>query len=136
MATKFSFIMPGQPPTWNHMYRWTTRTVNGKQIRIQAKTDEANLYQSQLTMVARSAKPSSFHPVGQVIVAYDMALGRDLDADNVMKAINDALAVALGVNDKQFLPVVIGKTTGSKAPWIEIHVYDAQIWYVSVRMKG
>lgn len=115
------------------MYRWTTKKVNGHDIRIQVKTDEANLYQSQLTMVARAAKPSRFQPQGQIIVAYDLSLGRDLDADNVMKAINDALAVALDVNDKRFLPVTFRKTTGVKQPWIEVHVYDADVHNVVIR---
>ena len=133
MTTFFSFIMPGQPPTWNHMYRWTTKRVNGHEIRIQVKTDDAALYQAQLTMVARSARPSSFQPQGQIIVAYDLILGRDLDADNVMKAINDALAVALGVNDKRFLPATVRKTAGSKNPAVEVHVYDADAHTVVIR---
>ena len=132
MTTSFRFIMPGQPPTWNHMYRWTTRKVNGRTVRIQVKTDEANLYQSQLTMIAKASRPSSFQPKGQIIVGYDMLLGRDLDADNVMKAVNDALAVALGVNDKQFLPVCLSKTSGRKSPELHIWVYDTDAWTVAV----
>lgn len=124
MTTSFSFVMPGQPPTWNHMYRWTTKNVSGKQIRIQVKTDEANLYQSQLTMIARSAKPSDFKPTGQVIVAYEMILDHDLDADNVMKAVNDALAIAIEVNDKLFLPIVLLKASGSERPFLGITVFD------------
>lgn len=114
------------------MYRWTTKMVDGKQIRVQVKTDEANLYQSQLTMVARAAKPSDFQPKGQIIVAYDMLLARDLDADNVMKAVHDALAVALGVNDKLFLPVVLMKTHGSKEPLLAIQVFDAHVYRTAV----
>jgi Holliday junction resolvase RusA-like endonuclease len=124
--------MPGQPPSWNHMYRWTTKRSGGREIRIQVKTDEANLYQSQLTMVARAAKPSGFAPTGKIIVAYDMHLDHDLDADNVMKAVNDALALALNVNDKRFLPITTNKTTGSANPWLEVHVYDALAWRVSI----
>lgn len=132
MTTSFRFLMPGQPPTWNHMYRWTTKNVNGKTVRIQVKTDEANLYQSQLTMIARASRPASFQPQNQIIVAYDMYLGRDLDADNAMKAVNDALAVALGVNDKRFLPVCNHKTHGHKNPEIIIHVYDRDYWITSI----
>jgi len=132
MTTNFEFVMPGQPPTWNHMYRWTTKTVNGKQIRIQVKTDEASLYQSQLTMVARAAKPSDFKPVGQVIVAYEMLLDRNLDADNVLKAVNDALAVALDVNDKLFIPIVLMKTSGAAHPMLAIHVFDAHYFRTAV----
>jgi hypothetical protein len=128
----FSVTMPGQPPSWNHMYRWTTRNVNGRQVRIQVLTDEANLYKSQLTMVARASKPGSFQPVGGIIVAYTMRLGRDLDADNVMKAVNDSLAVALGVNDKLFLPVTLDKTSGNKNPHVIIDVFDADAWRPSV----
>ena len=131
-STSFSFTMPGQPPTWNHMYRWTTRNVNGKSVRIQVKTDEANLYQSQLTMVARAAKPSDFNPPNGIIVAYDMFLGRDLDADNVMKAVNDALAIALGVNDKRFLPVTLSKTHGNREPMLLVRVYDSYAWTTEV----
>jgi len=107
------------------MYRWTTKHASGKEIRIQVKTDEANLYQSQLTMLARNAKPSDFKPMGQIIVAYEMILDRNLDADNVMKVVHDALAIALEVNDKLFLPLVWMKTSGSAHPFLAIHVYDA-----------
>ena len=130
--SQFGFTMPGQPPSWNHMYRWTTKTVAGKQIRIQVKTNEANLYQSQLSMVARAARPSDFQPKGQIIVAYEMLLARDLDADNVMKAVHDALAVALGINDKLFLPMVWLKTHGSKNPSLAIHIFDCNYYRAAV----
>ena len=133
MTDRFSFVMPGQPPSWNHMYRWTTKNVGDRTIRIQVKTEEANLYQAQLTMVARSAKPSDFAPAGQVIVAHEMSLGRDLDADNVMKAVHDALAIALGINDKLFLPVVIFKTHGNRDPALGITVLDGSRWSVMLR---
>jgi Holliday junction resolvase RusA-like endonuclease len=124
--------MPGQPPTWNHMYRWTTKRVNGKEIRIQVKTDEAALYQSQLTMLARAAKPSDFTPKNMVVVRYHMMLGRDLDVDNVMKALNDALAKAIDVNDKKFLPVCTYKGHGDKFPMVIMTVYDNDHWLPAV----
>jgi len=132
MSDNFEVTMPGQPPSWNHMYRWTTKTINGKVIRIQVLTDEANLYKSQLSMVARAARPSDFRPQNQVIVAYFMFLGRELDDDNVMKATNDSLAIAIGVNDKKFRSMTMLKEHGHKDPHIVIRLYDADHWYAAV----
>lgn len=128
----FEFVMPGQPPSWNHMYRWGTKKVDGREIRVQVKTDEASLYQAQLTMLCRAAKPSGFRPEGEIVVVYDMDLARDLDCDNVLKAVNDALAVALEVNDKRFLPAVRRKRVGSKDPQLLIGIYDGAFWNVDV----
>jgi Holliday junction resolvase RusA-like endonuclease len=133
MSSDFAFTMPGQPPSWNHMYRWTTRNVNGRQVRIQVKTEAAATYQTQLAWIARSACPSDFRPEGQVIVTYNMFLDRDLDADNVMKAVNDALATAIGINDKRFLPVTLIKEHGHKNPEVYIACYDAEEVYVAVK---
>jgi len=132
VADHFEFMMPGQPPSWNHMYRWTTRNMAGRTVRIQVKTDEVNLYQTQLAFIARTAKPGSFHPDGQIVVTYEMYLARDLDADNVLKAVNDALAAALDVNDKRFLPIVLSKEAGDKNPRVTVGVYDAAYWHMEM----
>jgi Holliday junction resolvase RusA-like endonuclease len=45
-----------------------------------------------------------------------------MDCDNVLKALNDAIAIGLGVNDKVFLPCVRSKEIGIKSPRVIVTV--------------
>lgn len=133
MSHRFRLVMPGNPISWNHMYNRIQRSVPSadggtRKIAVMAKTPEANLYQAQLTMLVRAAKPSDFKPEGQIIVAFTMYLQGNMDADNVLKACNDAIAVGLGVNDKRFIPVVLAKHINAKDPRLDIDIYDGQFW--------
>lgn len=137
MSSRFSLTMPGNPISWNHMYNRIQRPVpdgfgGTKRIAVMAKTSDANLYQSQLTMLVRAARPTHFQPKDQIIVAYTMFLISDMDADNVLKVCNDAIATGLGVNDKRFLPVVVEKHIKVKNPRLDITIYDANSWMTEV----
>lgn len=142
--THFSFAVPGQPMSWNRSYRQRVVTVKDRfgraltddrgRVRTRSgvfKTKEAELFQDQVRMIARLAKPTGFKPAA-VIVTYDFILARDIDCDNVMKMVNDALSRALDLDDRYFYPVVLSKTTGSKNPETLVSVYDRSAWRVSI----
>jgi len=82
---------------------------NGVPFRTLAKTPEATAYQEAATLIVRTAKPSGWKPGEVVRLRYRMYLKRRQDADNSLKALNDAIAAALHIDDMVFLPCVISK---------------------------
>jgi hypothetical protein len=145
MTGEFWAEIPGQPPTWNSSYRIVharARDQYGapvfredgqpKTYSTLKKQDVVVAYQQAATYVIRTAKPSGFHPEGFLYVVYDLFLKRDIDADNVMKALNDTLAGCLDIDDKMFLPVVRTKVTGVKDPHVRLGVFDASLWKVQI----
>ena len=142
--TSFSFVIPGQPLSWNRSYRqrvvavkdkWgqAVLSASGKQKMRpgQYKTEEAIEYQKGVQLACQAAKPSKFDPE-QVIIAYDFVLARDIDCDNAMKMTNDAIARALGLDDRHFFPVVRSKFAGSRTPEVLITIYDRAEWKVEI----
>ena len=108
-------VIPGQPPSVNHMYE-----RGYKKIR---KTDGAEAYQAAATYIVRTTRPSGWrHTDGYIRLTYDLHLQRDMDCDNILKALNDAIAVGLDVNDKWFLPCVRSKEFGIKNPSVTVTV--------------
>lgn len=82
-----------------------------------AKTRNVVEYQELAALCVRLARPSGWTPPeGYIRIRYAFYLVRSMDCDNAMKALNDAIAAALGVNDKRFLPCVTSKTVNSKEP--------------------
>lgn len=143
----FSFVVPGQPLSWNRSYRQRVTTIRDKWGQpimgltgkpktrpITYKTEEATGYQTGVQLACQSAKPSGFAP-DEVIVAYDFVLARDIDCDNVMKMTNDAIGRALGLDDKHFFPVVRSKVTGSRTPEVLISIYDRSSWQVEIARR-
>lgn len=108
------FEIPGQPPSWNDSYRIVrqyraTRTGTRVPYHTLAKKQNVVDYQTAARLIIRSAMPSGWSPPGQVRVLYWLYLSRDMDCDNIMKAIHDAIQMATGVDDKRFLPCVMTK---------------------------
>jgi Holliday junction resolvase RusA-like endonuclease len=65
-------------------------------------------------------------PTGQVRISYAFYMNRDADCDNLLKALNDAIAAALGFNDRIVLPCVRSKTkVATKDERIEVVIGDA-----------
>jgi Holliday junction resolvase RusA-like endonuclease len=126
-VTKWSFEIPGQPPSVNNMYTQIIlrRGVSAVPIRSVKKDEHVAAYQVAASLIARSAKPRGWTPNGgQIRIYYDFELRRMADADNLLKALNDAIAKALNVDDKVFLPCVRSKTTGSKDPKVVVEIDD------------
>jgi Holliday junction resolvase RusA-like endonuclease len=99
-SVAFRFTVPGTPPSGNHLTDdINKRLPDGTFIRSRRKKPGVEAYQAGFTKIARTAKKTGFAPKNQIIVAYEMVLHGKSDVDNVMKACNDALALALEVND-------------------------------------
>lgn len=145
MKAAFTFTIPGQPISWNHMYKEISVPVkdkfgrpvfgpDGRQKvrRGKAKTSDANTFQDGVTWICKAARPSSFQPQHMVIVGYRWYLVNDMDCDNMMKATNDAVAVALGLDDNRFLSVPFGKDIVHSNPRTEVTIYDGDVWDIRV----
>lgn len=128
---RWGFTIPGGAPSVNSMYKPTVKEgvrADGVAYRVKAitKRDEVKLWQSQVVPVIRAARPRGWNPPGQVRVVYRFYLHHDADADNLLKALNDCIQAATGVNDKRYLPCVELKQSGvapSRAR-IEIDIID------------
>jgi Holliday junction resolvase RusA-like endonuclease len=117
----FTFVVYGQPPSTNHLYV----RVRGRWDKM-AKAPGVEQYQNDVVLITRSARPSSFRPLGQIRLRYKFYLRTRIDADNALKALNDAIAKALDINDDRFLPCVEEKHVWKteKDPRVEITIED------------
>jgi Holliday junction resolvase RusA-like endonuclease len=106
-------VLRGQPPTVNHLYdvAWKYDRT-GRRYKGKVKNKAAQKYHDDAVLVLRSAKPSRWEAEGQVRIYYHLYLCRPIDADNILKVVNDAIATAVGINDSRFLPCVQSKVTG------------------------
>jgi Holliday junction resolvase RusA-like endonuclease len=132
---KWIIKIPGQPPTVNHMYKEATHQAkdklgnpvywpNGKpkMFRTKVKGDGVQAYQDSVTWYTKAAVPSKWEPSERVRLRYWMHLKRDIDADNLKKAINDAIAHGLRIDDRIFLTTDEAKWTGEKDPFVLVEV--------------
>ena len=112
---RWGFVIPGQPPSWNASYRIVRKFRSGKvPYHTLAKTQKVIDYQAGAKLIIQSAKPSRWRPEGQVRIYYWLYLSRDMDCDNIMKAIHDVIEMATGIDDMRFLPCVMEKTVVPK----------------------
>lgn len=113
-------MVEGQPPSVNHLYAVRRNRRTGAPFISKAPGVEA--YQLVATTRARQARPAGWEATGQVRIFYRFYLKRDIDCDNALKALNDAIAAALNINDKAFLPCVEEKRLGYAEPqtWVTI----------------
>lgn len=127
---KWSFWVPSQPPSMNHMYEATVvRRSDGSSVRSVRKANGVESYQVAATLIAKAARPSDWQPEERVRVVYRFFLKRDIDCDNALKALNDAIAKAIGIDDKRFLPYVEDKTVGKDiAPGVAVTIMNERVW--------
>ena len=119
----FAFRIPTQPPSVNHTYKIVRQYgKGGKSYMTLAKEPEVEQYQMVAASIAKHARPAGWEPAGFIKLRYWWSLGKDIDCDNMKKALNDALALAWGINDRMFLSCDVEKTTGNKEPYVEIEV--------------
>jgi Holliday junction resolvase RusA-like endonuclease len=76
------------------------------------KSEKVEQYQTDAVLQIRSAKPSRWQPTGFVRLTLRLYLVKNIDADNTLKALSDAIQIAIGVNDSWFLPCVESKEWG------------------------
>ncbi len=126
----------GQPPSVNHTYKI------GRRPRVDPKThralynDDGSVklvsrlvkdpavqdYQDGVTMIVRAARPSGWKPAKRVRIIYHYYLKGDIDCDNMKKAMNDAIAAAIGANDKAFMACDGIKELGHAKPRVELEI--------------
>lgn len=75
-----------------------------------------------VTALVRRAVPEGWSAPNQIRIRYWFHVKRDIDCDNAMKALNDAIAIGLGVDDKKFLPCTVEKTSGNKEPSVTVEI--------------
>ena len=127
----FGFTVPGMPPSTNHMYQQVERRTNTGNYRSVKKADAVADYQGLASMVVRLARPKNWlntYKEGEYIrVCYRFTLSRHADCDNLMKALSDSVSVALGVDDKWFLPVALCKHVDPKCdPHVDVTIGPAE----------
>jgi Holliday junction resolvase RusA-like endonuclease len=125
---RWLFEIPGQPPSWNASYRIVRKFRSGKvPYHTLAKTQKVIDYQAGAKLIIQAAKPSGWRPKGQVRIYYWLYLSKDMDCDNIMKAIHDVIEMATGVDDMRFLPCVMEKTVVPKRDAkVVVAVVDAE----------
>jgi len=89
------------------------------------KTPKATDYQAAAKLIIHSSKPSKWEPTEQVRVYYRFYLTRDIDCDNILKALNDSIEAATDVDDKRYLPCVISKEVVRKKKDARVEVVVA-----------
>ena len=133
---KWRVLVPGQPPSVNHTYKpvifprkdRSGRTIYDQSGRVvnrigMAKQKDVVAYQNDVIRLARVSRPSGWEPSGAWIrVRYRFFLKRKVDCDNALKALNDALAMAIGVDDNLFLPCVESKSINGKEKYPRVEV--------------
>jgi Holliday junction resolvase RusA-like endonuclease len=130
-APGLRFTIPAAPPSWNHAYR--IARVNRHLTLV--KTPQAKAYQEMVELIVKTARPSRWECPKEVFVVYRLALKRSMDSDNTLKLLNDAIARALGVDDRRFLPVVLERKIGVASPSTEVSLYDAATWNVRITTR-
>ena len=122
--TDWTFTVPGLPPSVNHAYKvFTTRDGPARM----AKTSEALTYQVGAAQIVRAAKPSGWEAARRIYVVYRFWFDTNRrDASNAIKLLEDAIAIALGVNDNTFLPCVAIKEVDKTRPRVEVTIRNAE----------
>jgi hypothetical protein len=121
----WSFTVPGQPISWNHAYKRVTRRArDGRTYQGQAKTAEAVDYQRVVALIVGAARPSGWRHDGKsyIRLRVRLFLAHDIDATNVWKILEDAIARKLDVDDKWFLVSFEHKEIGVKSPRVEVTI--------------
>jgi len=121
---QWSVTIPGQPVSWDAAYRTGRMPVKRggrlvlnedltpRYINRPVLTDDARVWKETVFTLARLAKPSGWKPEGQIRVLFDLRLAEDMDDDNACKLARDALAEAIGHDDRHFLACTRSKTVG------------------------
>jgi Holliday junction resolvase RusA-like endonuclease len=114
----------GQPPSVNDIYGIVWRySSDGRRYKGIGKKDTATKYQNDAVLQFASSKPSHWRPPdGYIRIVYQMYLGNDIDSDNAIKCLSDALQAATGINDRLFLHCVASKETGHRHPRVDITI--------------
>jgi Holliday junction resolvase RusA-like endonuclease len=111
---KWNILIPGPIPSTNHIYGY----ANGRVY----KKAGVETFQAVAAHLTRLARPKGWEPAARIRLTYDFNLTRKADCDNLLKMLNDSIALALGIDDDRFLPCVLSKTMRAKYPFVEVIV--------------
>lgn len=101
--TDFSITVPGAAPSINASYKIVKV---GNSMRL-AKHSNVEAWQASVALITRLAKPKDWKPSRRVRLVIDYWMPRaGRDADGPQKALQDAVAQGLGINDSICLPCV------------------------------
>jgi len=113
----------GQPISVNDIYEIQWRYAsNGRRYKGIGKKPGAVQYQNDATLQFKVSKPSRWTPDGYIRVVYQMFLGHDVDTDNAIKCLSDALQEATGINDRMFLHCIASKEIDHKRPRVVVTI--------------
>jgi hypothetical protein len=140
----FSFTIPGQPPSVNRHYEVGFSPDGGG---FRKKDPDVARYQLVAMSACQRAKPALWEPQepyrpkegrGMIVVELSYYLVRDIDCDNMRKAIHDAIKYGLGTHvitnrrgnpevrplydDARYLAHDLWKQTGVKHPRVEVTI--------------
>lgn len=135
----WSFTVPGQPPSGNHKdetaIRWTKPRNIGEKPRPYMGRRRATGVEPYM-LVAKSmcqrAKPKGWEPAQKIRITYVFYLGPAMDGDNSQKVLNDALAIALGCDDKRFLTCVMDIIPGCAEPHTYVTITNLPDGYSAI----
>jgi len=121
-------LVPGQPPSSNHMYGVSYGGGRHKLPGIET-------YQASVTFLVREAmRRTGWKPpeTGDIRVGYAYMLARSIDCTNAQKVIEDGVSEALcpGIRpprccrkyDERFLPYTVSRVIGVKDPHVVVYV--------------
>jgi Holliday junction resolvase RusA-like endonuclease len=87
------------------------------------KADGVESYQQTASLIVRLGRPPGWAWDGGLLrITYRFHLIDNVDCDNLLKALNDAIAGALDINDKWFLPCVEHKDWANKGAKARVEV--------------
>lgn len=118
-------MVPGQPISWNHAYKQTTQYArDGRQFRGKSMTEQAKQYQRDVGLIVGAARPSGWGHDGlsYIHLRVRLFLGHDIDATNIWKTLEDAIARRLMIDDKWFLVCFESKVIGVTDPRVEVTI--------------
>ena len=116
--TEWSVTIPGNPPALNSTYKVVTIKGRGRL----AKHSEVAVWQDMVAWLTRAAKPAGWEPTRRVRVEVTWWTARKRDADAGLKALLDALATGLDINDSCFLPTVLSNEVDKAKPRTEVTI--------------
>lgn len=111
-----------KPVSTNNMYKAVSRTMRGKRVAVTISTPELVNYKKEIKQALANGLRNfkDFDPEGRYQLAIEVSYPKkefftlkgklkQRDASNCIKALEDGIYEAIGVNDKQNLQVHIGK---------------------------
>lgn len=115
-------VIRGRPETWNHAYR-RSRTTGRPSLTEDARAWKKTVWACALDSFNRG----TWKPTGARIgVHIWLHLSTEMDADNSLKLTLDAVAEAIKVNDRVFLPRVMKKHVGVADERIELYLTNEE----------